>query len=164
MCAISNILKAGILGVERIIMVTSAGCGETKVSVTDDFYKTEESFLQAKNRAEKDLRLYTNLEWTIVRPGKILNSSPSQQASESTGKAILTSDIRASGDIYLSDLSTLIVKLLMTPAAGPLGPGKNFIRKEFSALDPSLGVSSVSSSISKDVYTSVDALITSSEE
>lgn len=134
-------------------MVTSAGCGETKISVSDDFMRSEGPFIQSKNRAEKDLRMYTNLEWTIVRPGKVISSG----VSKPTGKSILTSDIRASGDINVSDLSSLIVKMLLTPS-------NRFVRKELSAFDPSLSASDISSSISNEVFQKVDAVITSTDD
>lgn len=145
--------QAGILGVERIVLITSAGCGETKISVSDDFMKTDGPFIQSKNRAEKDLRMYTNLEWTIIRPGNVLTAS----MSKPTGKSILTTDIRASGDINAYDLSSLIVKMLLMQ-------GNRFVRKEFSAFDPSLSASSISSSISDEVFRTVDSSITSIDD
>jgi hypothetical protein len=47
----------------------------------------------AKNKAERDLKTYTNLDWTIIRPGGLKSDAP-------TGKAIVTPDIMASG-IYI---------------------------------------------------------------
>lgn len=89
----SNVVEqAGILGCERIILVTSVGCGETKGAVSDNVYKVLEEALLAKNKAERDLRTYTNLDWTIIRPGG-LKSEPS------TGEAIFTEDRMASGVI-----------------------------------------------------------------
>ena len=72
----SNVVEqAGILGVERIILVTSIGCGESKAAITKDTYLSLESFLSEKDKAERDIKLYTNLDWTIVRPGG-LKSEP----------------------------------------------------------------------------------------
>ncbi len=48
------------------ILYYSVGCGESKNSVTDEYLKQQEAFLTAKNRAEKDLRMYTNLVSIII--------------------------------------------------------------------------------------------------
>ena len=43
------------------LCIYSLGCGATKSAVSDTFYNKELEFITAKNRAEKDLRMYTNL-------------------------------------------------------------------------------------------------------
>jgi uncharacterized protein YbjT (DUF2867 family) len=66
----SNVIEqAGILGVERIVLVTSIGCGDTKGAVAPEVFNVLEDTLEAKSKAERDLKLYTNLDWTIIRPG-----------------------------------------------------------------------------------------------
>jgi nucleoside-diphosphate-sugar epimerase len=101
----SNVIEqAGILGVERIVLVTSVGCGTTKGAVSQQVYQVLEEALVAKNKAERDLRTYTNLDWTIIRPGG-LKSEPA------TGKAILTPDIMASGVINRVDVADLVVQV-----------------------------------------------------
>ena len=87
----------------------------------------------------------------MVCVGKVVGAA---KASE---KAILTSDIRASGDISAADLSTLLVKLLITP-------GNKYTRKELSALDPTLSASSISSSMASDMYKTVDSVIASNND
>lgn len=58
----SNVVEqAGILGCERIILVTSIGCGSTRNAVSDQVYSVLEEAIVAKNKAERDLRMYTNL-------------------------------------------------------------------------------------------------------
>lgn len=58
----SNVIEqAGILGCERIILVTSVGCGITKDAVPPSVYTVLEESLVAKNKAERDLKTYTNL-------------------------------------------------------------------------------------------------------
>ena len=119
----SNVVEqAGILGCERIILVTSVGCGETKGAVSDNVYKVLEEALLAKNKAERDLRTYTNLDWTIIRPGG-LKSEPS------TGEAIFTEDRMASGVINREDVAKLIVDALKSDGRAT--------RKELTAIDPS---------------------------
>ena len=87
-------------------------------------YAVLEEALVEKNKAERDLRLYTNLDWTIIRPGA-LRSEPA------TGKATLTENVLAFGSINRADVAALIIKAL--------GTDKEFTRKEFSAIDASLG-------------------------
>lgn len=119
----SNVVEqAGILGCERIVLVTSIGCGPTKGAVSEDVYKVLEEALIAKNKAERDCRLYTNLDWTIIRPGG-LKSEPA------TGKAVLTEDIMASGVINREDVASLVIQVL--------GSEGKATRKELTAVDPS---------------------------
>ena len=117
--------QAGILGCEKIILVTSIGCGDSKKALSDATYKVLEEFLNEKNKAERDLRMYTNLDWTIIRPGGLKDG-------EATGKAIVTEDITASGSVYRSDVADLIIQAL--------GSDTKATRKEFSCIDPSLAV------------------------
>lgn len=55
-----------------IFFSCSVGCGETKAAVSESFLASQADLIAARNRAEKDLRMYTNLEWTIIRTGKEL--------------------------------------------------------------------------------------------
>jgi nucleoside-diphosphate-sugar epimerase len=116
----SNVIEqAGILGVERIVLVTSVGCGETKGAVAPEVYSVLSEMLEAKNKAERDLKLYTNLDWTIIRPGSLNNDEP-------TGQAILTENKMVSGTITRSDTAALIVKTL--------GSGGATTRRELTAI------------------------------
>lgn len=126
----SNVIEqAGILGVERIILVTSIGCGNTKNAVDPQVYRLLEDALNAKNKAERDLRMYTNLDWTIIRPGGLKSDAP-------TNTAILTEDILASGVINRADVASLVIKAL--------GSATACTRKELSAIDPVLsGISTI---------------------
>ncbi len=117
----SNVVEqAGILGCERIILVTSIGCGATKGAVSDDVYKVLEEALVAKNKAERDCRMYTNLDWTIIRPGGL-------KSEAATGKAVLTEDTMASGVINREDVASLIIECLASEGKAT--------RKELSAVD-----------------------------
>lgn len=91
------------------------------MAISDQVYKVLEAALVEKNKAERDLRTYTNLDWTIIRPGG-LKSEPA------TGTAILTEDVTAFGYIHREDVAALIVKAL--------GTDNVYTRKEFSAIDP----------------------------
>jgi len=81
MNAIEN---AGILGVTRMVLVTSVGAGDSKDAIPAAVYDTLKSALVDKTKAENLLiKYYTNTDYTIVRPGGLI-SKPA------TGKAILT--------------------------------------------------------------------------
>ena len=86
----SNVVEqAGILGCERIILVTSIGCGATKGAVSEDVYKVLEEALTAKNKAERDCRMYTNLDWTIIRPGGLKSEAATGRVSLTLNFSIL---------------------------------------------------------------------------
>jgi uncharacterized protein YbjT (DUF2867 family) len=105
----------------------SIGCGATSKALSPQVYRVLEEAIVLKNKAERDLRMYTNLDWTIIRPGG-LNSDPP------TGKAIFTEDPLISGVISRSDVASLVVKAL--------GATSTCTRKELSAIDPSLSSAS----------------------
>eukprot|EP01031_Cornospumella_fuschlensis_P028823 gene28823-34791_t len=118
----SNVIEqAGILGVERIVLVTSVGCGPTITAIPNYVYRTLQGALEAKSKAERDLKMYTNLDWTIIRPGGLTNDPPS-------GKAILTEDILASGSVSREDVAEVILKVL--------GSTGQCTRREFTVVDP----------------------------
>ena len=120
----SNVIEAaGILGVTRLILVTSIGCGTSKEAAPPAVFEVLKDVLAAKERAEKLLiKYYTNMNWTIIRPGG-LKSEPM------TGKAILTEDAKALGSIHRQDVADLVVKALTSSRTE---------RKVLSAIDPSI--------------------------
>jgi len=120
----NNVIEAcGILGCVRVILVTSIGCGSSKVATPPSVYETLEPVLKAKDRAEKILmKYYTNMNWTIIRPGGL-------KSEKMTGAAILTEDDKAIGSIHREDVADLVVQALSSP---------NTERKVFSAIDPSI--------------------------
>jgi nucleoside-diphosphate-sugar epimerase len=120
----SNVIEAaGILGVTRLILVTSIGCGTSKDAAPPAVFEVLKEVLAAKERAEKLLiKYYTNMNWTIIRPGG-LKSEPM------TGKAILTADAKALGSIHRQDVADLVVKALTSSKTE---------RKVLSAIDPSI--------------------------
>lgn len=120
----NNVIEsAGILGVTRVILVTSVGCGSSKDAAPPSVFETLKPVLEAKEKAENVLiKYYTNTNWTIIRPGG-LKSEPA------TGNAILTEDTKAIGTIHREDLAALILQALDS--------GKTE-RKILSALDPSI--------------------------
>jgi len=120
MNAIEN---AGILGVTRMVLVTSVGAGDSKDAIPAAVYDTLKSALVDKTKAENLLiKYYTNTYYTIVRPGGLI-SKPA------TGKAILTEDKMASGAIHRSDVAKLVIDALYS---------KKLTKKIVTAIDPSL--------------------------
>lgn len=120
----NNVIEAaGILGCTRVLLVTSVGCGKSKDATPPAVYETLKDVLKAKTKAENILiKYYTNMNWTIVRPGGLV-SEPM------TGKAILTEDQMAIGSIRREDVADLVVKALSSPSTE---------RKVFAAIDPTL--------------------------
>jgi uncharacterized protein YbjT (DUF2867 family) len=98
--------SAGILGVTRVVLVTSIGCGNSKDAAPPNVFAVLKDVLAAKERAENVLiKYYTNTNWTIIRPGG-LKSEPA------TGKAILTQDHTVIGAIHREDVADLVVRAL----------------------------------------------------
>jgi nucleoside-diphosphate-sugar epimerase len=120
----SNVIEsAGILGVTRVVLVTSIGCGSSKEAAPPAVFEALKDVLQAKEKAENVLiKYYTNTNWTIIRPGG-LKSEPA------TGKAVLTEDTKAIGSIHREDVAALVLKALGSAATE---------RKILSAVDPSI--------------------------
>jgi nucleoside-diphosphate-sugar epimerase len=120
----NNVIEsAGILGVTRVILVTSIGCGTSKEAAPPAVFEVLKDVLAAKEKAENILiKYYTNMNWSIVRPGG-LKSEPM------TGQAILTSDVTAIGSIHREDVADLVVRALESPATE---------RQVLSAIDPSI--------------------------
>mmetsp|Transcript_7233 Transcript_7233/g.15679 ORF Transcript_7233/g.15679 Transcript_7233/m.15679 type:complete len:193 (-) Transcript_7233:66-644(-) len=117
---------AGILGISRCILVTSIGCGDSKHAAPPEVFEALKDVLAEKEKAERILiRYYTNMNWTIIRPGG-LKSEPA------TGKAILTEDNLVIGSIHREDVAALVIRALNSP---------NTERKIFTVMDPSITVS-----------------------
>lgn len=115
--------SAGILGVTRVVLVTSIGCGSSKEAAPPTVFETLKEVLAAKEKAENVLiKYYTNTNWTIIRPGG-LKSEPA------TGNAILTEDATVIGAIHREDVADLVVKALDAGSSE---------RKVLSAIDPSV--------------------------
>jgi nucleoside-diphosphate-sugar epimerase len=119
-----NVIEsAGILGVTRVVLVTSIGCGSSKEAAPPAVFEQLKPVLEAKQKAENLLiKYYTNTNWTIIRPAGL-------KTAPATGKAILTEDNLAIGVIHREDVAALIIKALGSA---------NTEKKILSALDPSL--------------------------
>lgn len=120
----NNVIEAaGILGCTRVVLVTSVGCGDSKDAAPPNVFETLKDVLAAKTKAENVLiKYYTNMNWTIIRPGGLITEPM-------TGNAILTADKMGIGSIHREDVADLTVKALSA---------SNTERKVFAAIDPSL--------------------------
>ena len=115
-----------ILHIFTLILVTSIGCASSKDATPPSVYEVLKDVLEQKSKAENVLiKYYTNMNWTIIRPGGLV-SEPE------TNKAILTEDTTAIGSIHRGDLAGLVVKALSS---------KNTEKKIFSAVDPTISSS-----------------------
>eukprot|EP00612_Vaucheria_litorea_P000911 CAMPEP_0171453954 /NCGR_PEP_ID=MMETSP0945-20130129/1441_1 /TAXON_ID=109269 /ORGANISM="Vaucheria litorea, Strain CCMP2940" /LENGTH=231 /DNA_ID=CAMNT_0011978895 /DNA_START=144 /DNA_END=839 /DNA_ORIENTATION=- len=119
-----NVIEsAGILGVTRIILVTSVGCGDSKGAISEEVYQTLEAALVSKTKAEDMLqKYYTNSDWTIVRPGGL-------KTAPMTGAAVFTEDKSVPGMIHREDVAELVVEALEK---------KSTFKKVLTALDPTI--------------------------
>ncbi|KAL7445845.1 hypothetical protein ACHAXM_010419 [Skeletonema potamos] len=123
----NNVIEAaGILGVTRVVLVTSIGCGSSKNATPPSVYEVLKDVLAQKEKAENVLiKYYTNMNWTIVRPGGLVSG-------DATGKAILTEDTMAIGSINRADVANLVVQALSS---------KSTEKKILSAVDPTISSS-----------------------
>jgi len=120
----NNVIEAaGILGVTRIVLVTSIGCGSSKDATPPAVYEALKDHLAQKEKAENVLiKYYTNMNWTIIRPGGLVSEAETKQA-------ILTEDAMAIGSIHRADVARLAVEALSS---------KKTEKKVLSAVDPSV--------------------------
>ena len=91
-------------GVRRFVQISAMGTGETTASGGDEVWI---AYLEAKTQAEDDLRS-RDLDWTILRPGRLVDSAPAGSVTLSTGRVGRDSIARA-------DVAAVIAALL--PAA-----------------------------------------------
>lgn len=119
------------------ILVTSIGCGSSKDATPPNVYEVLKEVLEQKNKAENVLtKYYTNMNWTIIRPGGLV-SEPE------TGKAILTEDTTVIGSIHRADVADLCVQALHS---------KNTEKKILSAVDPSIASSASPEGVSAEAF------------
>lgn len=103
-----NVIDAAVAaGVQRFVLTTSIGCGDS-AAIMDPFLKAVAGrSIRAKEWAEKHLRA-TALDWTIVRAGGTTRRP-------GTGTAILTDSTMVTGHISLMDLGEMLYVALTSP-------------------------------------------------
>ncbi|NEO99214.1 MAG: SDR family oxidoreductase [Symploca sp. SIO2E9] len=95
--------------VNKFILISSIGSGESVVALPPPALETLKPVLIEKEQAEKYL-IASGLTYTIIRPGG-LKSEPA------TGNGILTEDYKVAGTIHRADVAELVCKCLFSDAA-----------------------------------------------
>jgi uncharacterized protein YbjT (DUF2867 family) len=98
---------AGRAGVRRFVQISSMGAGGPPQPGADEVWA---AYIAAKTAAEADLRS-RDLDWTIVRPGRLTDAPP-------TGRVRLASPPVPRGAVPRADVAAVIAALLDEPGAG----------------------------------------------
>lgn len=105
-----NLIDAAVkAGVQKFILVSSIGSGESAVALPPQAMETLRPVLLEKEKAEKHL-MESGLTYTVIRPGG-LKSEPA------TGNGVLTEDYKVAGTIHRADVAQLVCKSLLSEAA-----------------------------------------------
>ena len=108
-------------GVDRVLMVTAIGAGDSQSAVAPKVLEVLGEVLDMKTQAENILQ-ESGLDYTILRPGGMTNDPAS-------GTAINTEDHNRMGVINRADLAALVVECIDDDAAS---------RKIYHAVDPGI--------------------------
>jgi uncharacterized protein YbjT (DUF2867 family) len=106
-------------GVRRFVLVTVIGAGDSAAAAPWIAMRLLKNVIADKSKAEEHLKA-SGLEYTIIRPGGLLDKEPQS-------RAFLTEDTRAMSWIRRADLARLVVQALDDPRA---------INKVYHAHDP----------------------------
>lgn len=105
-----NLIDAAVgAGVQKFILVSSIGSGNSAVALPPQALQTLGAVLAEKARAEAYL-VASGLTYTVIRPGG-LKSEPA------TGNALLTADPTIAGSINRADVAQLVVECLRSEPA-----------------------------------------------
>ncbi|WP_353930488.1 SDR family oxidoreductase [Okeanomitos corallinicola TIOX110] len=100
-----NLIDAAVKAkVQRFILVTSIGCGDSVGALPPQALETLKPVLIEKEKAEQYL-INSGLNYTIIRPGG-LKSEPA------TGNGILTTNTQIVGSIHRADVAELVCRCL----------------------------------------------------
>lgn len=96
-----NLIDAAVkAGVEKLILVSSIGSGNSAIALPPQALEALGAVLAEKEKAEQHL-IESGLTYTIIRPGG-LKSEPA------TGNGVLTEDPRVAGTIHRADVAHLV--------------------------------------------------------
>ncbi|BAY25800.1 hypothetical protein NIES2100_56080 [Calothrix sp. NIES-2100] len=105
-----NLIDAAVkAGVQKFILVTSIGTGNSVGALSPQALAALREVLIEKDKAEQHL-IASGLTYTIIRPGG-LKSEPA------TGNGVLTEDTRIVGSIHRADVAQLVVRALNSERA-----------------------------------------------
>jgi nucleoside-diphosphate-sugar epimerase len=105
-----NLIDAAVkAGVQKFILVSSIGSGESVVAIPPQALETLRPVLVEKEQAEKHL-IESGLTYTVIRPGG-LKSEPA------TGNGVVTEDYKVAGTIHRADVAQLVCQCLASDGA-----------------------------------------------
>ena len=114
-----NLIDAAVkFGVQRFILVSSIGAGNSIVALAPQVLLTLGPILKEKEKAEQHL-VASGLTYTIIRPGGL-------KSEVATGNAVLTEDPTVAGIIHRADVAKLVCGSITSDRAN---------NKVFSAID-----------------------------
>ncbi|MGV9355393.1 NAD(P)H-binding protein [Streptomyces misionensis] len=96
-------------GVRRYLMISGKGVGDELPKDTDPVFA---AYLEAKDRADADLRSRTELDWTILRPGRLTDDT-------ATRRVALAESVQP-GDVTRDDVAAVLLALLDEPGTAGL--------------------------------------------
>ncbi|MEA5577211.1 SDR family oxidoreductase [Anabaena sp. UHCC 0451] len=100
-----NLIDAAVkAGVQKFILVTSIGSGDSVVAMPPQALEALKPVLILKEQAEEYL-MNSGLNYTIIRPGGLKSEPP-------TGNGILTANPRIVGSIHRADVAQLVCRCL----------------------------------------------------
>ncbi|MGK7874013.1 MAG: SDR family oxidoreductase [Xenococcaceae cyanobacterium] len=105
-----NLIDAAVKArVNKFILISSIGSGESAVALPPQAMETLRAVLAEKEKAEKHL-IDSGLTYTVIRPGG-LKSEPT------TGNGFVTEDYKVAGTIHRADVAQLVCQCLFSEAA-----------------------------------------------
>jgi uncharacterized protein YbjT (DUF2867 family) len=105
-----NLIDAAVkAGVQKFILVSSIGSGNSAAALQPQVLETLGPVLIEKEKAENHL-IESGMIYTVIRPGG-LKSEPA------TGNGILTEDCRVAGTINRADVAQLVCQCLVSDTA-----------------------------------------------
>ena len=105
-----NLIDAGAkAGVQKFILVSSIGTGNSKIALSPQALETLQTVLIEKDKAEQHL-INSGLTYTIVRPGGLKSES-------ATGQGVLTENPTVAGMIHRPDVAQLVCQCLASDRA-----------------------------------------------
>jgi uncharacterized protein YbjT (DUF2867 family) len=105
-----NLIDAALkAGVQKFILVSSIGSGNSAVALSPQAMETLGAVLAEKEKAENHL-IASGLTYTIIRPGGLKSEPP-------TGNGVLTENPRIAGMIHRPDVAQLVCRCLNSEGA-----------------------------------------------
>ncbi|MEH2119857.1 SDR family oxidoreductase [Nostoc sp.] len=105
-----NLIDAAVkAGVQKFILVSSIGAGNSVVAASPQVLEVLGKVLAEKDKAEQHL-IASGLTYTIIRPGGL-------KLEPATGNGVLTEDPQIIGSINRADVAQLVVRCLNSDRA-----------------------------------------------